>query len=326
MTAINATLQRWFTQRLATEQHVSSHTIASYRDSIRLLVGYAHTHYGRCPSDLDFADLDATVIGAFLTWIETDRHATISTRNARLAAIRSFFRYASFHHPEHAQLIARVLAIPAKRTDTPTLTYLTPIEIDAYTNAPDPATTTGRRDCCLLTVAIQTGLRVSELVALRRGQLNLGPGGYLECFGKGRKHRSVPLTSHSRQQLATWLAEHTADHVFPAANGRPLTRDAIRRLIERHTPAATAIAPSIAGKNVTPHTLRHTCAMQLLRAGIDIAVIALILGHSKIDTTSVYLHADNEIKQRAVDRVTPPGVPPGRYRPTDELLAFLDNL
>jgi integrase/recombinase XerD len=326
MTQINTTLQRWFTQRLITEQHVSPHTITAYRDSIRLLLGYLNDHHHRCPSDADFVDLDATVIGAFLTWLETDRNASISTRNARLAAIRSFFTYASFHHPEHAQLIARVLSIPTKRGPVPLVTYLTPDEIDALTTAPNPNTRTGRRDRCLLTVAIQTGLRVTELVELQRDALTLGAGGYLQCVGKGRKHRAVPLTAHTQRLLTSWLAEHPATTVFPRPDGQPLTRDAVRRIIQRHTTTAASRCPTLRPKNITPHVLRHTCAMQLLRANVDIAVIALILGHADIETTSVYLHADHDIKQRALDRLTPPDVQPGRYQPPDNLLAFLNAL
>lgn len=326
MTLVNATMQRWFTQRLITEQNVSPHTITAYRDSIRLLLGYVDDHHHHPPANLDFAHLDATVIGAFLTWLETDRHASISTRNARLATIRSFFTYASFHHPEHAQLIARVLAIPTKRAPHPLVTYLTPTEIDALTTAPNPTTWTGRRDRTLLTVAIQTGLRVSELVELRRSALTLGPGGHLQCVGKGRKHRAVPLTAHTQKHLRAWLDEHPSDFVFPRTDGHALTRDAVRRIIDRHLATATTACPELAGKNVTPHVLRHTCAMQLLRADVNIAVIALILGHADIETTRVYLHADHDIKQRALDRLTPPGVQPGRYQPPDNLLAFLEAL
>ena len=326
MTRIAGTLQRWFVQRLITEQHVSDHTVAAYRDAIRLLVGYVHDHHGRIPAELDFADLDATIIGAFQTWLETDRHASISTRNARRSAIRSFFTYASFHHPEHAQLIARVLAIPSKRAPAPLVTFLTPTEIDAITVAPDPTTWTGRRDRCLLTVAIQTGLRVSELVALQRDDLTFGVGGHLRCIGKGRKHRAVPVTAHTQRMLTGWLAEHTHGPVFARSDGQPLTRDAFRRIIDRHTITAAQTCPTLTTKNITPHVLRHTCAMQLLRAEVDIAVIALILGHTGIETTRVYLHADHDIKQRALDRLTPPDVQPGRYHPPDNLLAFLDAL
>ena len=326
MTAIAGTLQRWFVQRLASEQHVSTHTIAGYRDSIRLLVTYLHDQHGHRPADLDFEHLDAATIGAFLTWLETDRHASIRTRNVRLSAIRSFFTFASFHHPEHAQLIARVLAIPAKRAPAPTVTYLNQSEIDALIAAPDATTWIGRRDRCLLALAIQTGLRVSELVALQRDDLNFGPGGHLHCVGKGRRHRAVPLTRHSQNMLTAWLDEHTSSTVFPRHDGHPLTRDAVRRIIDRHVATATRTCPSLTAKNVTPHVLRHSCAMQLLRAGVDIAVIALILGHAGIETTRIYLHADNDIKQAAIDRLTPPGVQPGRYQPTDALLAFLDGL
>ena len=326
MTLINATMQRWFTQRLITEQNVSPHTLTAYRDTIRLLLSYVHDHHHRSPNEVDFNDLDAPVIGAFLSWLETDRHVSISTRNARRAALRSFFTYASFNHPEHAEQIARVLAVPAKRAPIPDITFLSPTEINALTAAPNPATRTGRRDRCLLTVAIQTGLRVSELVSLRRHDLTFGAGGHLECDGKGRKHRAVPITTHTQQLLTSWLAEHTHQHVFTRSDGQPLTRDAVRRIVDRHTLTAQKTCPTIAVKSMTPHVLRHTCAMQLLRADVDIAVIALILGHAGIETTRAYLHADHDIKQRALDRLTPPDVQLGRYRPPDNLLAFLNSL
>ncbi|MCP4967623.1 MAG: tyrosine-type recombinase/integrase [bacterium] len=273
-----------------------------------------------------FDDLDATVIAEFLTSLETSRRVTVSTRNARLAAIRSFFTYAAFGHPEHAATIARVLAIPSQRAPAPLVTFLTPPEIEALINACDTSTWIGRRDRCLLTVGIQTGLRVSELVALNPEDLTLGHGGYLRCVGKGRKQRAVPLNTHTQSTITGWLDEHPSSPLFPRRDGQPLSRDAVRRIVTRRTNTAAATCPGLAAKNITPHVMRHTCAMQLLRAGIDITVIALILGHANLATTNIYLQADHQIKQAAIAKIKPPATQDGNYRPPDGLLAFLEAL
>ncbi len=326
MTAIAATLQAWFVNRLIDEQQLSPHTISAYRDAIRLLVRYAADRHNKPPSQLDFDDLDATVIAEFLTSLETSRRSAVSTRNARLAAIRSFFTYAAFGHPEHAATIARVLAIPSKRAPAPLVTFLTPPEIEALINACDTSTWIGRRDRCLLTVGIQTGLRVSELVTLTPQDLTLGPGGYLRCVGKGRKQRAVPLNTHTQSVISGWLSEHPHGPLFSRRDGQPLGRDAVRRIVSRHANTAAVTCPGLVAKNITPHVMRHTCAMQLLRAGIDIAVIALILGHANVATTHIYLQADHQIKQAAIARIRPPSTQDGNYKPSDALLAFLEAL
>src|SRR5262249_52391026 len=253
-------------------------------------------------STLDLADLDASLIGAFLDHLQHDRGNSVRTRNARLAAIRSLFTYAALHHPEHAALIQRVLAIPPKRFDKALITFLRPADIDALLAAPDRLTHAGRRDHALLLLALQTGLRVSELVNLNRADLHLGTGAHVNCLGKGRKHRSTPLNKQTVTVLNTWLDEHAGgpdDPLFPARTGARLSRDAIERLAAKHATTAGL-------KAVTPHVLRHTAAMQLLHAGVDITVIALWLGHEQTQTTQIYLHADMTIKQQALDRTTPP--------------------
>ncbi len=222
MTLIAGTVQAWFTQRLVQEQQLSGHTIIAYRDAVRLLLSFLHEEHNNPPSSVDFDDMDATVIGGFLIWLETERGVSVSTRNARLAAIRSFYTYASSQHPEHASLIARVLAIPSKRAPLPLVTYLTPLEIEALVQAPDHRSWIGRRDRCLLNLAIQTGLRVSELVNLQPEDLTFGTGGYLRCEGKGRKHRAVPLKDHSQRMLTAWLKEHPQGPVFSRRDGQPL--------------------------------------------------------------------------------------------------------
>jgi site-specific recombinase XerD len=329
MSALAPTLEAFFTDRLARQRQASPHTVASYRDTFRLLVGFAQNVTGKAPSQLDIADLDATLVGAFLDHLERGRGNGVRTRNARLAAIRSLFGYAALRHPEHAALIARVLAIPPKRFDRAIVTFLTGSEVDALLGAPDLTRWLGRRDRALLTVAVQCGLRVSELTALRCGDVHLGTGAHVRCQGKGRKERVTPLTSVTVAVLRVWLAERAgqaADPLFPTSRGGPLSSDAVAKLVAKHVAAAQRTCPSLCHKAVSPHALRHTCAMQLLHAGVDTTVIALWLGHEQTDTTSIYLHADLTIKERAIARTTPPHVPPGRYRAPDALLAFLEGL
>ena len=329
MTALAPTLQAFFTDRLTAQRHCSPQTIASYRDTMRLLLQYTHTTVGRPPAQLDLADLDAELISAFLDHLEHDRHNTISTRNTRLAAIRSLFAYASLHHPEHAAEIARVLAIPPKRHDRTIVTHLTKPEITALLDATNTTTWIGRRDRTMIGLAIETGLRVSELIALTRADTHLGAAAHVACHGKGRKDRITPLTKPAAHALHEWLRERGGgppDPVFPTSRGNPLTRDAIARRLTLYTHLATTNCPTLHDKNVTPHVLRHTAAMRLLHAGVDTTVIALWLGHESVETTRIYLDADLSIKERALARTTPTNSKPGRYAPTDKLLSFLEAL
>lgn len=329
MTPLAPLLEEFFTERLINQRHVSPNTIASYRDAFRLLLSFAHDTLGKRPCELDLADLDAGFIGGFLTHLEVDRAASVRTRNARLTAIRSLFQFASFRHPEHGALISRVLSIPPKRGERAIVTFLTDTEIDAVLASPKRATRIGRRDHAILAVAIQTGLRVSELVGLTRGDVELGVGAHVRCHGKGRKERITPLGGLARSVTGDWLHERggtATEPLFTGPHDKQLSRDAIRRLLDRHVTTATTACPSLADKQVTPHVLRHTCAMQLLHAGVDLAVIALWLGHEDIRTTQIYLHADLRLKERALARTTPRDAPAGRYQPTDPLLAFLEAL
>jgi integrase/recombinase XerD len=322
-------LQGFFTDRLARQKKASPNTVAAYRDTCRLLLAFAHDKTGKAPSRLSLADLDATMIGAFLQHLEQQRGNGTATRNARLAAIHSLFSYAAPRAPEHAAVISQVLAIPPRRRDRAIVSYLTPQEADALLAAPGRKTWHGRRDHALLLLAVQTGLRVSELTGLASQDAHLGAGPHVRCHGKGRKHRATPLTSQVVKVLRTWLAElgpAPDGPLFPTQSGARLSRDAVERLVAKHAATAEAACPSIKEKNITPHTLRHTAAMSLLRAGVDTSVIALWLGHEDAETTQVYLHADMTIKQQALARVQPPDTSPGRYRPPDTLLAFLDNL
>jgi integrase/recombinase XerD len=277
-----ALLQGFFTGKLVIQRQASPATVASYRDTFALLLAFAAARAGRQPHQLQVTDLDAETIGAFLTHLEKERGSSIATRNARLAAIRSFFRYAALHDPQHAQLIAQVLAIPAKRAGKATVTWLTGPETEALTAAPDRNTWHGRRDHALLLTAVHTGLRVSELTGLTIADTHLGDGPHLRCHGKGRKERCTPLTPDAAKILRTWLKERGGqpeDPLFPSRRGTRLSRDAVARLVAVHAETAARACPSIAGKHVTPHTLRHSTAMALLRAGVDTSVIALWLGH-----------------------------------------------
>jgi integrase/recombinase XerD len=329
MTALAPTLQAFFTDRLIRQRQASAHTIAAYRDTWRLLLCYAADRTDRRPSQLDLADLDAPLIAAFLDHIERDRGNSVRTRNARLAAIHSLFRFAALTHPEHADGIARVLAIPPKRFDRAMITYLTEPEIDALLATPDLTTWTGRRDHAMLLLAVQAGLRVSELIGLSRHDVHLGRGAHVGCHGKGRKNRITPLTNGTVAVLRNWLSEHQGDPtapLFPTRRGGPLSRDAVERRISLYSGIAANSCPSLDGKTITAHVLRHTTAMRLLHAGVDTSVIALWLGHASVDTTQIYLHADLALKERALARTKPRNGRHGRYQPSDSLLGWLEGL
>lgn len=329
MTIIAPALQGFFTDRLIGQRNASPHTVAAYRDTFRLLLTFASQDLGRSASQLRLDDIGPNMIAAFLDHLETERGNSVATRNARLAAIHSLFRYAALHHPDHAATIQQVLAIPPKRCGRTIVTFLTDPEIDALLATPSRTTWTGRRDYTLLVLAVQTGLRVSELISLTGQDVHLGSGAHVSCHGKGRKQRITPLTRRTVAVLRAWMTEHTAgpgDPLFATRSGHPLSRDAIEHRLTLYAHTAERSCPSLASKTITAHTLRHSAAMQLLHAGIDTSVIALWLGHEKVDTTQIYLHADLEIKQRALERTKQPDTTPGRYRAPDSLLAFLDTL
>jgi len=329
MSTLAPTLQAFFTDRLVRQRQVSSHTIAAYRDTLRLLLTFASRRTGVPPSRLDLADLDAPLIAAFLDHLERKRGNSVRTRNARLAAIHSLFRFAALIHPEHADSISRVLAIPPKRFNHALITFLTEPEVDALLASCDQTTWTGRRDHTLLLVAVQTGLRISELTGLTRADVHLGAGAHVACHGKGRKDRITPLTSGTVAALRTWLSGHhgsPGSPLFPTRRGTTLSRDAIEHRIAHYAAQAAPDCPSLHGKPITAHTLRHTTAMRLLHAGVDSSVIALWLGHVSVDTTQIYLHADLELKEKALARTRPPNGRTGRYRPPDTLLTWLEGL
>jgi site-specific recombinase XerD len=322
-------LQAFFTERLLHQRQASDHTVAAYRDTFRLLLRFAAKTLGKSPSALTLGELDAPFVSRFLDHLEKDRRNSPRSRNARLAAIHSFFRFVALEAPAHSGLIQRVLAIPTKRWERPTIDYLTRPEIDALLGAPNQRTWTGQRDHLLLLVAVQTGLRASELIGLRRQDVVFGTGAHIRCMGKGRKERCTPLTRQSAVAVRRWLHARRGepgDPLFPNQQGRPLSRDGIAYLLAKHVEDARRRCPSLKRKRVSTHVLRHTTAMQLLHAGVDRSVIALWLGHESIDTTQVYLHADLALKEQALARTVPPRALAGRFRPDDALLAFLSDL
>ncbi len=322
-------LAAFFTDRLMQQRRASPHTIASYRDTFRLLVKYALRKLRKAPAALGIRDLDTDFLGAFLTHLETERGNSARSRNTRLAAIRSFFGYVAVQEPQHAALAQRVLAMPAKRYTRRPVDFLDRDEIEVLLQAPDPHTRSGRRDRTLLLVAVQTGLRASELIHLRCKDVQLGPGAHLRCEGKGRKQRCTPLRQDAAAALRAWLDErHGEPHapVFPNQRGGALSHDGLAYLLAKHLAVARQACPSLQAKRVTPHVLRHTAAMELLHNGVDRAVIALWLGHESVQTTDVYLHADLKLKEAALAKTTPTQGTPARYRPDDEVLAFLNSL
>jgi integrase/recombinase XerD len=322
-------LQRFFTERLMGQLGASPHTVASYRDTFRLLLKYASQHCRCQASDLSLQDVDAPLLGNFLKHLEQHRRNKARTRNNRLCAIHAFFGFVCLNEPALAGHCQRVLAMPLKRFERGPVQFLTSEETSALLKAPDTMTWLGRRDQALLQVAVQTGLRNSELRKLVREDVHLGAGAHVRCLGKGRKARCTPLRSDVARQLSEWLAEQSPNPttpVFPTAAGKPMSSDALQRMVARHIRTAKKTCPSLQAKRVTPHTLRHTAAMNLLQRGVDITVIALWLGHESIETTQMYLHADMAMKEKALSHVTHGKVAPKRYRPPDRLLAFLESL
>ncbi len=322
-------LHRFFTERLVGQLGASSYTVASYRDTFRLLLRFAAQRLKQAPSELRIEELDAPFLGKFLEHLEVERHNCPRTRNNRLAALHAFFRYVTLGEPSLALHCQRVLAIPAKRYERGPVEFLTEEETAAIVTAPKQDTWIGRRDKALLLVAVQTGLRNSEITSLRRQDVEFGTATYVRCLGKGRKRRCTPLRPDVVAVLKEWLSEQKGeprDPLFPNSHGKRLSSDAIQRLVSRHVATASRTCPSLIGKNVTPHSLRHAMAMNLLRGGVDLSVIALWLGHESMETTQIYLHADMNLKEQALAHATANGVTPDRYRPPDPLLTFLERL
>ncbi len=322
-------LQHFFTDRLHNQMEASPNTIAGYRDTFRLLLRFASEKRGKSPTKLRIEDLDAELVGDFLLHVETSRRNSARSRNTRLAAIRSFFRYVAMSEPAYMLHCQKILAMPSKRYIRRTVDFLDQPEIEALLKTPDQATWVGRRDHLILLMAVQTGLRASELVGLRRRDVVLGVGAHIRCQGKGRKQRCTPLRQETAKLIELWLKEHQGaenDPLFPTIRGDRMSRDAFEHIVRKHTLSASVSCGSLVGKRVSPHVLRHSTAMELLQHGVDQSVIALWLGHESVETTQVYLHADLRIKEKVLSSMASTRGKAGRYRPDDKLLAFLEGL
>lgn len=327
---LSALVQLFFTERLYAQMEASPHTIASYRDTFRLLFKFVSEKTNKPPTALAIETLDAEMIGLFLDDIENRRKNTARSRNTRLAAIRSFFRFVAIHEPAYMLHCQRILNMPSKRFVRRNVEFLNAQEMQALLQAPNCSTWVGRRDHAILTILLQTGLRASELVNLRYGDITLETGAHVRCEGKGRKQRATPLRRETVVIMKRWMKEHrSAEHdpLFPTMHGNKMSRDALEHLVKRHVKSASKICPSLLGKRVSPHVLRHSTAMDLLHHGVDQAVIALWLGHESVETTQIYIHADMTLKERALAKMSAPTeVTPKRYKPKDELLGFLQSL
>lgn len=325
----SALLQSFFSERLIRQRQASPHTISSYRDTFRLLLQFAQRRLHKPPSRFALEDINAPMITAFLNDLENNRNITARTRNLRLTAIRSFLNYAAYEEPAHAQEIQRVLAIPCKRYSRTLVQFLNRPEIDALLAAPDQRTWLGRRDHALLLVAVQTGLRLSELTGLQIQDVHLATGAHVRCSGKGRKERCTPLTKHTVAVLKAWLHESSKgsnEWLFPSVRGGRLSADAVQDLLAKHVAVAAQGCPSLRKKRVTPHVLRHAAAMELLQSGVDRSIIALWLGHESIETTQIYIDADLALKEKALAKTTPSNSKQRRFRAKDSLLEFLKGL
>ena len=328
-TSLAPLLQRFFTQRLMQERRVSPHTIGSYRDSFRLFLSFVQQRLHKPPAALVVDDLEAPLIVAFLDDLEQHRGVCVRSRNLRLTALHSFFRYLAFELPTHAAQIQRVLAIPSKRYTRALVRFLTRAEVDALLAAPDRRTWFGRRDHAFILMAVQTGLRLSEITGVIRDDLALGTGAHVRVIGKGRKERCTPLAKPTVAVLTAWLREPAKGDgrlLFPNAKGGRLSVHGVQYLLNKHAATAASLCPSLRGKRVTVHLLRHTMALELLQAGVDRAVIALWLGHESVETTQIYLEATLAMKEKALATTTPPEGTPGCFRPGDRLLNFLNGL
>jgi site-specific recombinase XerD len=324
-----ALLELFFTQRLMQQRQASPHTIRSYRDTFRQFLKFTEQRLQKVPSQLNFQEIDAPLILAFLDHLEKHQGVSTRSRNLRLTALHSFFRFAAFEAPTHSAQIQRVLAIPSKRFTRTLVQFLTRAEVDALLTAPDQGTWSGRRDHAFILLAVQTGLRLSEMTGLQRQDIILGTGAHVRVIGKGRKERCTPLARSTLAVLKTWLREPQrggGQVLFPNAQGGRLSVHGVQYLLTKHRRAASGACPSLKQKRVTVHRLRHTMAMDLLQGGVDRSVIALWLGHERVETTQIYLEATLAMKEKALAKTSPPQGRRGRYKPGDRLLTFLNSL
>ena len=327
--SLAALLERFFTQRLMQQRQASPHTVSSYRDTFRQFLKFTEQRLHKAPSQLNFQEVDAPLVMAFLDHLEMHQGVSIRSRNLRLTALHSFFRFAAFEAPAHSAQIQRVLAIPSKRFTRTLVQFLTRPEVDALLAAPDQRTWSGRRDHAFILLAVQTGLRLSEMSGLQRQDIILGTGAHVRVIGKGRKERCTPIARSTLVVLKAWLREPPrgdGNILFPSARGERLSVHGVQYLLNKHRMTASRVCPSLRDKRVTVHRLRHTMAMELLQGGVDRSVIALWLGHERVETTQIYLEATLAMKEKALAKTSPPHGRRGRYKPGDRLLAFLSDL
>jgi integrase/recombinase XerD len=322
-------LQQFFMERLIQQRNASPRTVASYRDTFRLFLQFGQQKLHKPPARFALADMDANLILAFLNYLEVQRHNTIRTRNARLAAIRSFLHHAALKEPSALQAIQSILAIPMKRFEHPLVGFLSREEIDALLGAPDTSTWCGQRDHVLFTVLYNTGARVSEIIDMRVQDIALDQSPSVRIHGKGRKERIVPLWRDTAIQLRHWVRRISSApdrHLFPNRSGGPMSRTGVTDRLQLAAHTAERLCPQLKKRRISPHLIRHSTATHLLQAGVDLTVIALWLGHESPATTHIYVEADLAMKERALNTLKPPGRGPTRYRPTDKVLSFLDGL
>jgi site-specific recombinase XerD len=328
-TLIAPLLQKFFVEYLSTQKRVSPETVSSYRDTFRILLHFMKEKHRIEPTRLRISDLSVSIVLSFLDHLEEDRKNSIRSRNLRLAAIRSFFRVVALYDPTSVNQASSVLAIPLKRCDKPLVNCLSRDEIDSLLAAPDLTQFTGRRDHALLLTLYNSGARASELIGLKQSQVSFGTCSFLSLHGKGRKERSIPLWSKTSSALQSWFAEishWSSEYAFPNASGQKLTRNGLDYILQRAVQIASLKCSSLAERRVTPHMVRHSTASHLLQSGVDLSVIALWLGHESVETTHVYLEADLQTKERALSKVAPAGLDVPRFKPDDEVLAFLNSL
>jgi len=328
-TKLGPLVQGFFTDFLCNQKRASPQTIASCRDSFRILLPFVKSRTGIEPAALRVSDIDTPIVLAFLDHLEQKRGNSVRSRNIRLAAIRSLFRFIALRDPDSVGVATRIMAIPRKREDKKLVGYLTREEMEALLAAPDRTLWAGRRDHALLLTMYNSGARVSELASLQSNQVRLGPSTFLMLHGKGRKERTVPLWPNTARVLRAWLQEPRAtpsEIAFPNMRGAALTRDGVDYLVKKAARKAAAKCPTLATKPVSSHIIRHATGVHLLQSGVDIETIALWLGHESIETTHIYVEADLATKEKALQKLDPVGVPTPRYKPDDALLAFLNSL
>ena len=329
MKTFSLLLTQFFTERLIQQKQVSPNTISSYRDTFKLLLQFTKQRLGKEPSSLIVEEIDAPLISDFLKDLEEKRGISARTRNLRLTAIRSFFRYIAYELPDCSDLIQRILAIPSKSYTRIQICYLNREEVDALLDAPDQQTWSGRRDHAWIFLAVQAGLRISELTNLSHLDVNLNTGSYVHVLGKGRKERCTPITKEVKKVLKNWIRETASDGekiLFPSCRGKRLSNDGIQYLLKKHVATASKKCPSLCSKRISPHVLRHTSAMELLHAGVDTSVIALWLGHESVETTQIYLEVDLAMKKKILEKTLPHSGKSNHYKPNDALLEFLKAL